>query len=119
MTTPPAQTRDERPQLALPGTPTQIANPIRTSIRTFIQNLVPTLVVLVPLVNLTLVSLSGFLQQQTDLAVPGWVFVWVNGGIAVTSFLAALTARIMAVPGVAAFIARRLPWLAPIRPSGT
>lgn len=113
-------TNDERVLgLTNAGVPTQLANPWRTQLRTFVQSLVGLLIVLVPLVNVTLVMLSGYLQEQTDLAVPGWAFAAVNIGIAITSFVIGLVARLMTVPGVAAFIAQRLPWLAPIKPSRT
>lgn len=98
------------------GVPTQLANPTRTTVRTIVQAIVTNLVVLVPLVNGTLIALNGFLLEQTDLAVPAWVFVIVNVGIAVTSFLIGLAARLMAVPGFAEFIRTRIPWLAPIKP---
>lgn len=99
------------------GVPTQLANPRRTTVRTIVQAIVGVLVVAVPLLNLVLAAVSDYLHKQTDVELPAWVFLAVNVGLAVTSFVIGLVARIMAVPGVAAFIAKYLPWLAPIKPS--
>ena len=38
--------------------------------------------------------------EQTDVTVPGWVFLVLNGVIAVTALIIGLVARLMAVPGV-------------------
>ncbi|WP_210480913.1 hypothetical protein [Naasia sp. SYSU D00948] len=110
--------RDEKQ--IVPGNvnvPTQVANPKRTTLRSFVQAAVGMLVVLVPLVNGVLTAVQGVLKDQTDVTLPAWVYLWINTGIVVTSFIIALVARIMAVPGVADFIARHLPWLAPIKPA--
>lgn len=111
---PAADTVDERP--AAPGVPTQVANPRRTTIRTIVQYLIGTLVVLVPLVNAVLVSVADYIATQTDVVLPAWVSPTINAGIVGTAFIVGIVARIMSTPGVQAFIVRHLPWLAPIKP---
>lgn len=100
------------------GVATQVANPKRTAWRTFVQSAIGILIVAVPLANAVLANLSDYLQTQHDLAVAPWVFVAVNGGLAITAFVIGLVARLMATPGVAAFIETRLPFLAPIKTKG-
>lgn len=102
---------DERPELAAQGT--QVANPRRAMIRTIVQSIVPLLVI----VNAGALGIIGFLNEQTDLVIPGTVFVWLNGTIAVTSFVIGLVARIMATPGLDAFLVKYVPWLAALRHS--
>lgn len=97
------------------GVPTQVANPRRASWRTIVQSIIGLLVVAVPLVNVVLGQISDYLQQQTDVAVPGWVWIVLNAGLAVTAVVSGLIARIMNTPGVADFIAKYLPFLAPIK----
>lgn len=99
---------DEIP--AAPGTPTQVANPIRATIRTIVQNLV----ILLPLVNITAAGVIDYLNRQTDLAIPAWAFAVLNGVVLVTSFVIGLVARIMATPGVNEWIKAHLAFLAPI-----
>lgn len=99
---------DERP--AASGTPTQVANPIRTFIRTLLQNLV----ILVPIVNAVALALIGFLQEQTNLVVPSWAFAVLNGAVLVTGLIIGGVARLMAVPSVNEWIKRNASWLAPI-----
>jgi hypothetical membrane protein len=100
---------DERPALADLGT--QIANPTRTTVRTVVQSIVPALVIL----NAIALGLVGYLNEQTDLVVPGIVFVWLNLVIAVTSFASGLVARVMATPGLESFLSTHVPWLAALR----
>lgn len=99
---------DEIP--AAPGTPTQVANPTRATIRTIVQNLV----ILLPLVNIVAAGIIDYLNTQTSLAIPGWAFAVLNGVVAVTAFVIGLVARIMATPGVNEWIKAHLPFLAPI-----
>lgn len=66
------------------------------ALRTAIQFLI----VAVPVFNLLLIAAVGYLEEQTDLVVPGWVFVVLNATIALLAFLIGLVARLMAVPGV-------------------
>lgn len=102
-------TADEKPQHAAEGT--QVANPVRAAVRTVVQ----ALVVLVPLVNLAAGLVIGYLNGQTDLVVPGVVFVVLNAVLAATAFIIGLVARLMANPIVNAWVVRTLPWLAPAR----
>jgi len=65
-----------------------------------IRTIIAALVVLVPLANTLALVVVGYLQSQTDLVVPPWAFVVLNGVIAVTAFIMGLVARIMAIPAV-------------------
>lgn len=100
---------DERPELADQGT--QIANPRRAMVRTIVQSIIPLLVI----VNAVALGVIGFLNEQTDLVIPGTVFVWLNAVVAVTSFVIGLVARVMATPGLDSFLAKHVPWLAALR----
>ena len=93
------------------GVPTNVANPTRAMIRTIVQ----AVIALVLVVNPLAVAVITYLQEQTDIAIDPLVFVVLNAIVAITAFLIGLAARIMAVPGVAAFIQANLPWLAPIK----
>jgi len=130
MTDPAAKYPGDAAHLALPaadqklitpgnaGVPTQVANPRRASWRTVVQAIIGILIIAVPLVNLVLANVSDYLQKQTDVAVPAWVWLVINTGLAVTALVSGLIARIMNTPGVAAFIAKYLPFLAPIKQDG-
>lgn len=100
---------DERPSLAELGT--QIANPVRATIRTVVQFAFGA----VPVLNITAGIVVVLLREQTDLAVPGWVFLVLNGVLAVTALLIALVTRLMANPVVNAWITTHAAWLAPIK----
>ncbi|ROP78339.1 hypothetical protein EDF18_0985 [Frigoribacterium sp. PhB107] len=100
---------DERPALAELGT--QIANPVRATVRTVVQ----ALVVLIPLVNIAAGVLIDYLNTQTDLVVPAWAFLVLNGAVAVTSFVIGLVTRLMATPAVDQALTRYVPWLAALR----
>ncbi|MCW2165416.1 hypothetical protein B0I12_002571 [Microbacterium hydrothermale] len=65
-----------------------------------LRTIVQALVVLVPVVNGVAVAIAAYLTEQTDVAVPPVVFLWLNVAIAATALLMGLAARIMAVPGV-------------------
>jgi ABC-type uncharacterized transport system permease subunit len=108
-TAPAIITADERPEHAAEGT--QVANPVRASVRTVVQ----ALVVLVPLVNVAAGIVISYLNEQADLAVPGWAFVILNAVLAATSLIIGMVARLMANPLVNAWVTRTLPWLAPAR----
>ncbi len=77
------------------ATSTQVEHPWRTTVRTAFQMLL-TLCVLLPIVLAT-------------IGVDPEVVPWAAAAIAV----AAAVTRVMALPGVAAFIERYAPWLAP------
>lgn len=93
------------------GVPTPIANPTRATIRTTVQAVIGLVLIANPLAG----AVIAYLQEQTDLEVSPIVFVILNAVVAITAFVIGLAARIMAVPGVAAFIQDKLPWLAPIK----
>lgn len=122
-TTPALPTGDEKvivaPTADAPvnaGVPTQVANPARTSLRTFIQTAIGLLVVAVPLLNVVAANLLDTLKTQTFVQVAPWVYVGLNGAIAITAVVALIVTRIMNTPGATAFITKYLPWLAPIKP---
>jgi hypothetical protein len=100
---------DERPALADLGT--QIANPVRATVRTVVQFLFGA----VPVLNIAAGIAIVVLREQNDLVVPGWVFLVLNGILAVTALLIALVARLMANPIVNAWITRYASWLAPLK----
>jgi len=80
--------------------------PIWFKTQRVVRTVVQALVVLVPLVNLAAAAVVGYLNEQTSLAIPPVVFVWLNALIAVTAFVMGLVARLMAVPGVNDALAR-------------
>jgi hypothetical protein len=65
-----------------------------------LRTIVQALVVLIPLVNGVAAVMFAYLNEQTDVVVPGWAFVILNAVIAATAVIMGLIARIMAVPGV-------------------
>ena len=71
-----------------------------------LRTIVQALVVLVPAVNGVAAAVVAYLGSQTDVTVHPVVFVWLNAIIAVTALVMGLVARIMAVPGVNAVLAR-------------
>jgi hypothetical protein len=112
----PVAVHDERPALVSVGTPTQIANPTRTTLRTLVQVVIPALVIGVPVLNTVLAQTSDYLASQDAVPIPAWVYLVLNGTLAIIVLVTGLVARLMANPVVAAFVARVLPGLAPIRP---
>lgn len=100
---------DEKPQLAAAGT--QIANPRRAVLRTIVA-VIPTLVVVA---NVAAGVIIGYLNEQTDVAVPAVVFVWLNAVLAGTTLVIGLTTRLLAAPAVNAFVQRYVSWLAPLK----
>lgn len=85
-------------------TPTvpEIWFPAQRVLRTIVQ----ALVTLVPIVNGVAAAVVAYLGSQTDVSAHPVVFVWLNAIIAVTALVMGLVARIMAVPGVNAVLAR-------------
>lgn len=65
-----------------------------------LRTIVQSLVVLVPTVNLAAAALINYLNEQEGVAIPGWVFLWLNGIVVVTSLVMGAVARLMLVPGV-------------------
>lgn len=78
------------------GTTPEIWYRTQRALRTFVQ----ALVVLVPLANAVGAAVIDYLNTQTDVTVPGWVFLALNAVVVGTAFVMGLVARIMAVPGV-------------------
>ena len=74
--------------------------PIWYKAQRVVRTIVQTLIVLVPILNGLAAAAVGYLNEQTDVTVPGWVFLVLNGVIAVTALIIGLVARLMAVPGV-------------------
>lgn len=72
--------------------------------RTIVQNLI----VIVPIANGVAVAGKEYLEAQTDVVIPAWVFLALNGAIAITALLIGLVARLMAVPGFNSWLSR---WL--------
>lgn len=105
----PAPGPDERD--VAPGTPSQVANPWRTTVRSVVQSLVA----LIPLVNLSAAAVIDYLREE-GIGAPAWVWLVLNGAVAVTALVAGLVTRLMAVPGVEAFLRARVPWLAALAP---
>lgn len=95
---------------ANPGVPTNVANPKRTTLRSIVQ----ALIALVPLVNGAAAAVLAYLTEQ-GVEAPAWVWLALNGAVAVTALVAGLVTRIMAVPGVEWWLQRNLPWLAALR----
>jgi len=94
--------------------PTQVANPRRTSWRTFVQ----TLVALLPTTNAVLLSVQALISAPPyDAVVPGWVFASVNFAVVGVAFLAKAIAQVMAAPIVNVWIESYWPTLAPAPPS--
>ena len=71
-----------------------------------LRSIVGSLVVLVPLVNGLAAAAIAYLTSQTDVSIPPLVFVWLNAIVAGTALIIGLVSRIMAVPGVNAFLQR-------------
>lgn len=71
-----------------------------------VRTIVQALVVLVPTVNLVALAVIGYLTEQTSIEVPAWVFLVLNGTVVATALLMGLVARIMAVPGVNAWLVK-------------
>lgn len=95
------------------GVPTQVANPGRAVIRTAVAYLVG-LIALLPVINAGLAALQAFLVEQTYIELAPWVWVAVNGAVAVSAFISLGITRLLAVPGINEWVKARLPWLAAI-----
>lgn len=69
-----------------------------------LRSIVGSFVVLVPLVNGVALAAVSYLDAQVDVEISPVVFVWLNATIAATSLVIGLASRLMAVPGVNAFL---------------
>ncbi|MDR6691333.1 hypothetical protein J2X55_002245 [Microbacterium sp. 1154] len=74
--------------------------PIWYASKRVLRTIVQALVVLVPVVNGVGIAVVSYLREQTDIVIPGTVFVVLNAVVAVTALLMGLAAKIMAVAGV-------------------
>lgn len=74
--------------------------PIWFKTQRVLRTIVQAVVVLVPILNGLALAAAAYLSEQTSVILPGWVFVALNGIIAVTAVVMGLVARLMAVPGV-------------------
>lgn len=87
------------------NTPTQVQHPTRAALRTFIQTLVPALaffvVVIPPVVDIVLDEAG-----KAGVTLPGWLYLALTGASVACALVAAIVARVMAVPGVEAGLER-------------
>lgn len=95
------------------GVPTQVANPVRATLRTAVAVLV-SLVLALPTLNAVLAALQAYLSEQGQVVVPAWVWLAVNGTAAAVVFISGLITRLLAVPGVNEFVKTHIPGLAAI-----
>lgn len=87
---------------------TQERNPRSAVLRTVLA----AVVALFPLLNLALVVTIEVLEPY-HVNLPGWVFLWLNGALAVVTVITALVTRILAIPGVNDWLRRYAPIFAP------
>lgn len=79
---------------------TPVAPEIWFKTQRVLRTIVQFLIVSVPIANGVAAAAISYLNTQTDVTVPGWVFLALNGILAVSALIIGLVARIMAVPGV-------------------
>lgn len=70
------------------------------------RSVIGALVVLVPLLNGLFIAAAEYLKVQEDVVVSPGFFLALNAAIATTSLVIGLVARLMAVPGVNAWLTR-------------
>lgn len=79
--------------------PTQVQHPTRASVRTFIQTLIPALaffvVIIPPVVDIVLDEVG-----KAGVELPGWLYLALTGASVACALVAAIVARVMALPGV-------------------
>lgn len=73
-----------------------------------LRSIVGALVVLIPVMNGAAAALVAYLNEQSDVTIPGVVFVWLNAIVAATALIIGSVSRLMAVPGFNAWLTR---WL--------
>jgi len=96
------------------GVATQVANPRRATLRTFMAAAFGLLVA----VNAALPAIIDFLHAIEDaVVVPPWAYAAANGVAVVAAALIALVTRILALPSVNGWVEQWVPWLAPIAPT--
>lgn len=78
---------------------TQEKHPNKASVRTFVQSVVAVLIVAVPSVPIVVnIILDEF--GKAGVEAPGWLYAVLSGASVVAALVAAIVARVMAVPGV-------------------
>lgn len=78
---------------------TQEHHPNKASVRTFVQTLIAALVLVVPVVPaLVNIVLDEF--GKAGVEPPGWLYLGLTGASVACALVAAIIARIMAIPGV-------------------
>jgi hypothetical protein len=91
------------------ATTTQAKYPTRTAVRTGVQTFLGAalgLLVLVP-------AIINVFLETVGTHLPGEVYAWLAGAAVVVTAVSTAIARVQAMPGVIAWTARYLPWLAP------
>lgn len=87
------------------NTSTQVQHPNRASARTFIQTLIPALAVFVlavpPFVEIVLDEVG-----KAGVELPTWAFAALTGASVACALVAAIMARVMAIPGVESALER-------------
>lgn len=82
---------------------TQVQHPARAAVRTFIQTLVPSLVLFVvavpPVVEIVLDEVG-----KAGVELPSWLFAALTGASLACALVASIAARVMAIPGVEKFL---------------
>ena len=78
---------------------TQEAHPNKASVRTFVQTVVAAAVIIIPIVPVVVnIILDEF--GKAGVEPPGWLFAALSGIAVAAGLIAAIVARIMAIPGV-------------------
>lgn len=88
------------------ATPALVVPDIWYKAQRVLRTVVAFLVVAIPTVNLAALALIDYLQNQEDVAIPGWVFLVLNGIVAATALIIGIVTRLMAVPGVNAWLTK-------------
>lgn len=82
---------------------TQEEHPNKASVRTFVQTVIGAAIVIVPIVPVVVnIILDEF--GKAGVEPPGWLFAALSGIAVGAGLIAAIVARIMAVPGVNDFL---------------
>lgn len=87
---------------------TQEKNPRSAVVRT----VVVAVLVMFPSLNIALGIIVEEMQPYGDV-IPGWVFGILNAGIVITTVLLAIGTRVLAIPGVNAWLREHAAWLSP------
>lgn len=90
------------PAPSAPAQPTQVANPGRATLRTIVQVGVPAFVGLVLILPLILQAVV----EELGAVLPPSVTAWLVGAAAAVTALAGAVARVMAIPGVNAWLSK-------------